>query len=125
MATHKRRITTTPERRAASWFLRQIDLRTVIGIMAGIISLVVTGAIFWKESHDQWDKSNKQQDEIQHKADADDVKALKEQVGRQYSTERDDREKEMKAIEEVADWMHYEQGRQAGYKQAMEELKKH
>lgn len=52
------------------------------------------------------------------------VKDLEDKVNRQYGVAKDDREKENAAIEEVADWMHEERGRQAGYKQAMDEVKK-
>lgn len=109
---------TTPEAKAASWFLRQIDLRTVIGIVAGIVSLLVTGVIFWKESHEQWDKTTKVEETVQRKADIDDLKALKDQVTRQYTTAKEDKEKEMKAIEEIADWKH----EQEGYWKTMKEL---
>lgn len=109
---------TTPEAKAASWFLRQIDLRTVIGIVAGIVSLLVTGVIFWKESHEQWDKTTKLEESIARKAEVDDLKALKDQVTRQYTTAKDDKEKEMRAIEEIADWKH----EQEGYWKAMKEL---
>jgi hypothetical protein len=57
------------------------------------------------------------------KVDAEDFRSLKEQVTRQYSTAKEDREKEGKQIEEALDWIEYEKGRQAGYKQAIEELK--
>jgi flagellar biosynthesis/type III secretory pathway protein FliH len=76
-------------------------------------------------------KTNLTNKSISGKADEKEITILKEQikdledrVNRQYGAAKEDREKENAAIEEVADWKHYEQGRQAGYKQAMEEVKK-
>lgn len=111
--------TTTTGKTTTKWWSNYLTPQTMFWICAGFVWAV----IFWKDSHDNWDKTKQLELNIERKADADDLKALKEQVTRQYSTAKEDREKESKQIEEALDWIEFEKGRQAGYKQAMEELK--
>lgn len=90
-----------------TWVGSFLTPQTMLWILAGFVTLV----IFWKDSHDNFDKTKELEKAIGAKADADDLRALKEQVNRIYSTNKEDREKENKAIEEVADWMHEQEGR--------------
>lgn len=106
---------TTTGKTTTKWWTPYMTPQTMVWVLAAF----VYGVVFWKDSHDNWDKTNE----------------LEEKVNRQYNIARDereklmisqkeDREREFKAIEEVADWMHYEKGRQAGYLQAVNDMKK-
>lgn len=90
-----------------TWVGSFLTPQTLLWILAGFVSLVV----FWKDSHDNWDKTKALETVVATKADADDLKALKEQVNRIYSTMKDDKERENREIEQVADWMHEQEGR--------------
>lgn len=94
------------------WWSNFLTPQTMFWILAGFVSLV----LFWKDSHDNWDKTKDLEKVVATKADQEDLKALKDQVNRLYQTNKEDREKESREIEEVADWMHYQQGYQEGKK---------
>lgn len=89
----------------------------MVWILAGFVSII----IFWKDSKDNWAKISTKADESEVTSLKEQVKDLEERVNRQYATARDDREKENKAIEEVADWMHFELGKQ--HQQEVDEMK--
>jgi hypothetical protein len=89
-----------------------------------LISLFVSATFFVFRMNMVAKNINDKADEKEIVLLKEQIKALEEKVNRQYGTAKDDRDKENAAIEEVADWMHEERGRQAGYKQAMEEKKK-
>ena len=86
--------------------------------MFWILAAFVYGVIFWKDSHDNWDKTNKLEEIIERKADADDLKTLKDQVNRQYTNAKEDKEKQNKLIEEALDWIEWEKGYEQGIKDA-------
>jgi len=99
------------------WWSPYLTPQTMFWILAGFVGVV----IFWKDSKDNWAKIGTKADESEIIALKEQVKDLEDRVNRQYATARDDREKENKAIEEVADWMHEEIGYE---KKAMEDRKK-
>lgn len=103
---------------STKWWTPYITPQTMFGICAAFVWAV----IFWKDSHDNWDKTNRLEET---KANADDVrtiredlKALRETVTKQYATAKEDREREGNEIEQVADWKH----EQEGYWKAMKEM---
>ena len=106
---------TTTGKTTTKWWSNYLTPQTMFWICAGFVWAVV----FWKDSKENWAKIGTKADESEIVTLKEQVKDLEERVNRQYSTARDDREKENKAIEEVADWMHY----QRGYKQAMDDIK--
>lgn len=104
------------------WFAKQIDIKTVIMIVGGLITAMLTTAFFYWNTHLNWDKGDQTEKRVssleKSKVDREEFLLLKEQVQRQYTSAKEDRDKEFKAIEEVADWMHYEKGRQQGIAEA-------
>jgi hypothetical protein len=92
-----------------TWVGNFLTPQTFLWILAGFVSLV----IFWKDSHDNWDKTERLEQVVATKADNDDLKALKEQVNRIYTTMKEDRAAEGKQIEEALDWIEFEKGRQS------------
>lgn len=105
--------TTSTGKTTTKFWSNYLTPQTMLFILGGFVSLV----IFWKDSHDNWDKTKELENQLKLKADADDLKSLKEQVTRQYGTAKEDREKESKQIEEALDWIEFEKGRQAGLKE--------
>jgi len=96
-----------------TWVGNFLTPQTFLWIIAGFVSLV----IFWKDSHDNWDKTNRLEQVVNMKADAEDVKALRDQVNRIYTTMKEDRASEGKQIEEALDWIEFQKGVQEGLKQ--------
>lgn len=115
---------TTTGRTTTKWWTPYMTPQTMLWVLAAF----VYGVIFWKDSQDNWNKTRKVEKDMELKANKEEFNALKDQVNRQYQTAREEREKllqaqkedrdrEFKAIEEVADYMHFEQGRQQGLKE--------
>ena len=107
--------TTGPGKTILKWFSAQIDIRTVVMFFAAIIWV----AFFWKDSHSNWDKTEKLEQVVNTKANQEDFRAVKEQVTRQYSTQSARDQTQDNKIEENSDWIEY----QKGYQQALKDLK--
>lgn len=107
--------TTGPGKTITKWWSGSINIQTVVLILGAFASTV----LFWKDSHDNWDKTGKLEEVVNGKASAEDLKVLKEQVNRQYTTEREQHEKEDAKIEEALDWIEF----QKGYQKRAEEEK--
>jgi hypothetical protein len=69
---------------ATKWWLRQLDLRTVIFIMGGLISGFVAVAYFYKDSHENWDETKALKAVVALKADRDDLKAAIDRLNKMY-----------------------------------------
>ena len=93
-----------------------INLQSLWLIIGGIVAIV---AFVLKVNSDNAD--------LKMKASKEDVEQLRDKVidlegrvSRQYQTAKEDRDAEFKAIEEVADWMHFQEGY---HKREMEQKK--
>lgn len=108
--------TTGPGKTIIKWFSGQIDIKLVIMFLGAMIAV----AFFWKDSHSNWDKTDKLEEVTQTKASQDDFKALKEQVSRQYSTQSSRDDKQDANLYDIIKWVE----QQKGYQQAIKDLKK-
>lgn len=108
------------------WFSKTIDVKTALTIVGGLLSFIVACSFFYWKSEAAWEKQHDDKVEVMAL-----IKALEEKVNRQYSTatadkekilqaQKEDKDREFQMIEEVADWMHEQIGRQ----QAIDEMKK-
>lgn len=93
-------------------------------VIGSILLFFIGCVVFWQKTSDNWTQTKEVSTQVALKADKSDVRAIDEKFTRQSSENKKDIELLKAAIEDVADWKHYEQGRQAGYKQRMDEEKK-
>ncbi len=69
---------------ATKWWLRQLDLRTVLVIFGGLVTGFVTLAYFWKDSHENWDETKALKVVVAMKAERDELKAAVDRVNKMY-----------------------------------------
>lgn len=100
-----------PQSALNKWFTSQISMQTVAMIIAGLIAAVA----FWDDSKDNWKKTGDVEIGLTKKADAEEVKALKEQVNRQYQVQRERDAQQDANGKENSDWIE----QQKGYHQAL------
>lgn len=92
-------------------------LPTLILLGSGLVGMV----LFWDTQKNHSAEIDSLKEKViqleKDKADRETLKDLSDKVTAQYARAKEDRDNESKAIEEVADYMHYEKGRQAGLKE--------
>lgn len=101
--------TTGPAKVITTWLGSQVDIKLVIGL----IGAIVYAALFYKDSHDNWDKTKSVDADVKTKVGAEEFRALKEQVNGQYSRQRDVDNIQNADIKEIRLWMEFQKGKEA------------
>lgn len=103
---------TTQGKTVTRWWTGMINIQTVAMLGAAFVAVV----IFWKDSKDNWNKTSRLENVVNTKASADELKALREQVNRQYQTQREKDNEQDRQVKQNADWIEWQKGFQAGQK---------
>ncbi len=69
---------------STKWWLRQLDLRTVIFIIGGLISGFITLTLFWRDSHENWDETKALKVIVAMKAEKEELKSAVDRVNKMY-----------------------------------------
>ncbi len=91
----------TPQEKTSAFDIIKNYMPAIVMIGAGFVSIILT----WKAVGDN----------------TNGLKELRDQVTRQYSTQREMNDKTNKEVDNLKLWVEHEKGRQEGYKQAQQE----
>lgn len=83
------------------WWLKQLDLRTVIFIVGGLVTGFTALTYFWKDSHENWDETKALKAVIIIKADREELKSLRAEFDAKITDLKGGRERQYERINEL------------------------